>query len=163
MEGTIVSTDIPLTKAQPECTLGNFMADAMLISAKKIDPKTDGAIANQGGIRLTYINPGPITKGKIYELMPFDNMLAIVEVPGSIMQQFCDAIAARKGWPVSNIHFTIKDKKAINIMIGDQPMNEHRFYKIAINDYMARGGDNCYFLSPLIKKFTTVLLRDALI
>ncbi len=163
MQVIIGRTDTTLTKGQPECTLGNFMADAMLIAAKKIDPATEAAIANQGGIRLTYINAGPITRGKMYELMPFDNMLTIAEIPGTVLHQFCDGIATVKGWPVSNIHFIIKDKKAINIIVNGQPLDEHHTYKIAINDYMARGGDNCDFLNPLPKKFTTVFVRDALI
>src|SRR5687768_6678960 len=43
MQVVIGHTDIPLTKAQPESTLGNFLADATLIAAQKIDPKTVAA------------------------------------------------------------------------------------------------------------------------
>ena len=93
-------SDIPLTKAQPESTLGNFMADAMLVAGQRIDPDVVAAIGNYGGIRLPYIAPGPITRGKVYELMPFDNTLNIIEIPGAVLQQFCDAMAARKGWPM---------------------------------------------------------------
>ncbi|PZF72461.1 5'-nucleotidase C-terminal domain-containing protein [Taibaiella soli] len=163
MQVLIGRTDIPLTKAQPESTLGNFMADATLEAGKKLDPKTVAAVMNYGGIRINYINPGPITKGKIYELMPFDNMLTIVEMPGTAIQAFCDKMAVYKGWPVSNISFAIKDKKAINITIDGQALNEHIVYKIAVNDYIARGGDNCDFMVPLKKRHTTIFLRDILI
>ena len=37
MQVVIGYTDIPLTKAQPECALGNFMADAQMAAAKKLD------------------------------------------------------------------------------------------------------------------------------
>lgn len=163
MQVVIGRTDIPLTKAQPESTLGNFMADATLAAGKKLDRKTVAAVMNYGGIRLSYINPGVITKGKIYELMPFDNMLTIVEMPGTAVQAFCDKMAAYKGWPVSNISFTIKDKKATNITIDGQALNENLVYKIAVNDYVARGGDNCDFMVPLKKRYTTIFLRDILI
>lgn len=163
MQVVIGHTDIPLTKAQPESTLGNFMADAQLVAGRRIDPKVDASVVNYGGIRLTYINPGEITKGRMYELMPFDNMLCIVEIPGTVLKQFCDAMAMRKGWPVAGLTFTIRDKKAENIMVNGNPINDHLVYKIAVNDYTARGGDNCDFLVPLKKKYTSVFLRDALI
>jgi 2',3'-cyclic-nucleotide 2'-phosphodiesterase (5'-nucleotidase family) len=163
MQAVVGMTDIPLTKAQPECTLGNFLADAQLKAAQKIDPKVVAAIANQGGIRLTYIAPGNITREKIFELMPFDNMLTIAEISGADLQKFCDKIAAAKGWPVSGIRFMIKDKKAEQITINDQPLNNSLVYKIALNDYIANGGDNCTMLVRLKKKHTTVFIRDALL
>jgi 2',3'-cyclic-nucleotide 2'-phosphodiesterase (5'-nucleotidase family) len=156
-------TDIPLSKAQPESTLGNFVADATLAAAKKLDPKVVAAVSNYGGIRIPYISPGPITKGKIYELMPFDNMLTIIEIPGHILQQFCDSMAKRRGWPVSGISYTIKDRRAIDVYIGKTPINESLVYKIATSDYVAKGGDYCAFLQPLKKRHTTLFIRDALI
>lgn len=97
MRVVIGRTDIPLTKAQPESTLGNFMADAQLEAAQKLDSKVVASVVNYGSIRINYISPGEISRGKMYELMPFDNMLAIAEVPGSVLHQLCDLMAARKG------------------------------------------------------------------
>src|SRR5690348_13542561 len=39
MQVVIGHTDMPLTKAQPECTLGNFMADAQMQAAINMDSK----------------------------------------------------------------------------------------------------------------------------
>ena len=162
MQLIIGHTDIPLTKAQPESTLGNFVADAQLMAAKVIDAKTEISVSNYGGIRIPYVDPGPITRGKIYELMPFDNMLTILDVPGTVVKQFCDFIAARKGWPVSGITFTIKDKAAVDILVNGAPLDEHRYYKLATSDYVAKGGDNCDFLKDEKKRFTSIFIRDAL-
>ena len=163
MKVIVGHTDIPLTKAQPECTIGNFMADAQLMAARAIDPKTDAAIANYGGIRLPYIDPGPLTRGKMYELMPFDNVLTIVEIPGTVLKQFCDHMAKGKGWPVSGLSFIIKEKAADSILINGELLNEHHFYKVATSDYIAHGGDNCDFLSSSKKRVTSVFIRDAMI
>jgi len=163
MRVIIGSTDIPLTKAQPECTLGNFMTDAQLEAARRLDPQVVAAVTNYGSLRISYISPGAITRGKMYELMPFDNMLTIVEMPGSVLQQFCDAMAARKGWPVSGLQFVIKDKKAEHVLVDGKPLNGHIVYKIALNDYLARGGDDCGFLAPLRKRYTSIFVRDILI
>ncbi|HRO41678.1 MAG TPA: 5'-nucleotidase C-terminal domain-containing protein [Flavipsychrobacter sp.] len=163
MQTILGRTDIPLTKAQPESTLGNFMADAQMVAAKKIDNKVVGSVMNYGGIRLSYIAPGILTRGKMYELMPFDNMLTIVDVPGEVLKQFCNHMVRYKGWPISGISYVIKDKEATNILINGSPINDHIVYKIAMSDYIARGGDNCDFLSPLRKRFTTIFVRDAMI
>lgn len=163
MQVVIGYTDIPLTKAQPESTLGNFMADAQMVRARQLDNKVVASVANYGGIRLPYIAPGPLTKGKIYELMPFDNMLTIVEVPGSVLKQLCHHMARYRGWPVAGISFTIKNKEAVDVTVNGNPVNEHIVYKVAMSDYIARGGDNCDFLLPLRKKYTSVLVRDAMI
>lgn len=159
----IGKTDMPLTKAQPECTLGNFMADAQMVAAKKIDPKVVASVINYGGIRLSYIAPGDITRGKIYELMPFDNILAIVEVPGKVLRQFCSHMARYRGWPVTGIRYTIKDRDATDIFVNGEPLNDQLVYKVAMSDYIVRGGDNCDFLSFLKRKYTSVFVRDALI
>jgi len=163
MQVIIGRTDIPLTKAQPESTLGNFMADAQFLAAKKINSKVVGSVVNYGGIRLPYIAPGLLTRGKMYELMPFDNMLTLVDIPGEVLKQFCNHMARYRGWPVSGITYTIKNKEAINILVDGAPVNDHIIYTIAMSDYIARGGDNCDFLTSLRKKYTTIFVRDAMI
>jgi 2',3'-cyclic-nucleotide 2'-phosphodiesterase (5'-nucleotidase family) len=163
MQIIIGHTDMPLTKAQPECTLGNFMTDAQLEAAKRIDGKVVASIMNYGGIRTNYIAPGLITKGKLYELMPFDNMLTIVEVPGEILKTFCDHMAKYRGWPVSGISYIIKDGKATDVTINGSVVNDNIIYKVALNDYIAKGGDNCDFLIRLPKRYTNIFIRDILI
>lgn len=163
MNEVIGRADTTLTKKQPECTLGNFMVDAQLCSAQKIDPSVNISVANYGGIRLSYLSPGEIKLRNMYELMPFDNMLTIIEIPGSTFHKFCDHIAALGGWPVSGMSFVIKDKKAINIFISGKPLNEQATYKLAISDYIANGGDKCDFLKTAKQRSTDILIRDALI
>ncbi len=163
MQVVIGHTDIPLTKAQPESSLGNFAADAQMQVARRIDGRVAGSVVNYGGLQISYIAPGPLTKGKIYELMPFDNKLTIVEIPGETLKQFCDHMAKAKGWPISGINYIIKDNAAADIMINGQPLNNHIVYKIAVSDYVANGGDNCDFLRPLTKRHTNIFCRDAMI
>jgi 2',3'-cyclic-nucleotide 2'-phosphodiesterase (5'-nucleotidase family) len=162
MQAVVGHTDVPLTKAQPECLLGNFMADASLQAARKLNPKTDAAVMNYGGIRVPMIMPGAITRGKLFELMPFDNLLCIVDVPGTVLQQFCDQIAAARGWPVSGIRFVIRDRKATDVRVNGEALDPNRVYHIAVNDYLANGGDNCSFLRALPRLSSRRLLRDIL-
>jgi 2',3'-cyclic-nucleotide 2'-phosphodiesterase (5'-nucleotidase family) len=163
MDEVIGKADTTLTKQQPECTLGNFMADAQLWSARSADPTVKLSVANYGGIRISYLQQGPIKLRNMYELMPFDNTLCIVELPGSALQQLCDHMASLKGWPISGFSYVIKDKKATNILVNEKPLEENTVYKVVMSDYIANGGDNCAFLKPYKQKMTNILIREALI
>lgn len=162
MAEIIGRTEVTLTAAQPESNLGNFIADAQLITAKNIEPRTQISVFNFGGIRVPFIGKGDITKGKIYELMPFDNMLTIVEVPGSVLQQFCDHMIKRKAWPIAGFTYVIKDGNAVDIKVNGEPIKEHFIYRMATNDYLANGGDDCYFLSSLKRTNTGLFIRDVI-
>jgi 2',3'-cyclic-nucleotide 2'-phosphodiesterase (5'-nucleotidase family) len=60
---------VELKRAKPESTLGNFICDVILKEGQLYaDEQIDFAVYNYGGIRQEFINAGPITKGKIFEL-----------------------------------------------------------------------------------------------
>lgn len=163
MNEPIGATTVPLSKAQPESTLGNFVADAQLAGGKKMDRLVSISVVNYGGIRIPFVAKGAITKGKVYEIMPFDNTLTIIEIPGTILQQFCDHMAARKGWPISGFSYIIKEGKATDIVVNGAPLRLQAVYKLVTSDYVANGGDECDFLVPLKKYPSTIFLRDAII
>jgi len=152
-----------LEKKQPECTLGNFMSDAFFIMAKeKYNIQADAAFMNYGGIRLNELPAGNVTRGKIFELMPFDNLLVLQKLKGEILQQLLDLIAARGGWPVAGITMEIKDKKAVNVMIAGKPLDPGATYTTVNSDFIANGGDNAEMLRNIPKISNGYLLRDAI-
>lgn len=163
MSAIIGYSETPLTKNQPESTAGNFLADAQLEGAKILDPQVLASVMNYGAIRTNYIASGPIPLSSIYEIMPFDNMLTIVEIPGTVLQQFCDHMASKGGWPIAGMSYLIKNDKAINVRINNQPLNPNIIYKVALSDYLATGGDDCAFLEPLKKVSHSIFIRDLLI
>ena len=163
--GTIIGTvRESLEKGQPEGTLGNFMADAYLaMGSLQFDKRIDAAFVNYGGIRLQQVPAGPLTLGKIFELMPFDNVLVLQSISGVQLQSFLDLIAVRGGWPVAGIRFTIKDRKAVDIYIGEKPLQLQAQYWILNSDFVASGGDNAEMLKPIDQLSTGYLARKALI
>jgi 2',3'-cyclic-nucleotide 2'-phosphodiesterase (5'-nucleotidase family) len=164
MNTVIAVAATELEKKQPEGTLGNIMADAMLAKAKQgYKTPVDGAFFNYGGIRLTSIAAGNITRGKIFELAPFDNNIVIQKLSGKVLQEFLNHISEKGGWPVAGISWQIKNKAAINILINGQPITDTTVYTIAMVDYVANGGDDCIMLRPIPQKSTGYVLREALI
>jgi len=163
MNEVVGYAEMDLEKKQPESTLGNFISDAFLTMAKeKYNTQVDISFINFGGIRLTQLPAGNVTNGKIFELMPFDNLLILQKVKGDVLQQLLDLTAERGGWPMAGLAMQIKDNKAINVMIGGQPLDPNRNYTIANSDFIANGGDNADMLRPVPQISNGYLMRDAI-
>ena len=163
MNGVIATADVALEKKAAGGSLGNFMADAYFVMAKeKFGFPVDIAFMNYGGIRLTQLAAGPVTRGKIFELMPFDNMLIIQRMKGSQLKQLLDHIASRGGWPVAGMTMQMLDKKAVNIMIGGKPLDPDKIYITANSDFVANGGDDAFMLRSIKQENIGYLMRDAL-
>lgn len=160
--------DMLLEKKLPESTLGNFMADACFkMAEERYNTKINVAFVNYGGIRLSEIAKGNITKGQIYELMPFDNLLIIQKLKGSVLQEFLDLTAKQGGVPLSGMTMQIADlptgKKAVNVLIGGQPIDADAIYNVVNPDYVANGGDDASMLKNIPQISAGYLVRDALL
>ena len=163
MTSVVVTVASDLEKKQPEGTLGNMMADAMYTMAAEVyGIVPDIAFMNNGGIRLPIVKAGNITRGKIFELFPFDNILVLVTIKGYVLQQFLDHIAGRGGWPVAGMTMKIKNKKAVDVLINDRKLNPAASYTIALGDYTANGGDDASMLVGLPQQNKGYLMRDAI-
>jgi len=161
MNVVIGYNDTRLEKKREGNTLGFFITDAYLEMAKqKFDPKVDAAFMNSGGIRLPEMSPGAITQGKIFELMPFDNLMVLLKMKGSLLKQYLDTLAANEGVIESGITMQIVNKTAQQVLVGGKPLDLNGDYTIAHSDYVAMN-------SNLLKNINVItngyLLRDALI
>lgn len=165
MEEVIGHCSVSLRKELPESNLGNFFCDALMTEGALVSQESiDAAVQNYGGLRIPSIEPGPVTVGKIFELMPFDNMMVILDLPGAEVDSLCQAIAADEGWPVSKeIRFTIREGKAENIFIQGVPLNDQKLYRVLMPDYVANGYNRMYFLSDNRRENTGIFIRDAII
>lgn len=163
MNDVVGIAEISLDKKTPECTLGNFMVDAFYIMAnERYNTKVDAAFLNFGGIRLTQLPKGNITTGKIFELMPFDNLLILQKMKGAVLQQLLDLTAGKGGWPVAGITMQIKDKKAVNVTVGGRPLDPEATYTVVNSDFIANGGDNADMLRSIPQIANGYLMRDAI-
>jgi len=163
MQETIATSAMLMEKGQPESLLGNFIADALLEKGKEYShDSADFCIVNYGSLRIPSLPAGPITKGMIYELMPFDNFMVLMELNGNVVQQMLDVIASRGGWPVAGIKFKIGDKKSFDILIKNLPLQPDKIYRVVISDYLADGGDNLFMLRNEKRKNSGIFIRDVI-
>ena len=147
-----------------ESPLANFVADLQRERAsKEFKEPIALSVMTDGGLRAGFA-AGPITLGSVFELMPFENELVVLDAPGPVVQQLFD-YAAHIKMAVSGATYTVTfDGLPKDIRIGGQPfdVNQNRTWSIAISDYLASGGDNLLFFKTLTPRHTGILLRSAI-
>ena len=179
MNTVIGTAETDFIKVRPGGSLGNLVVDALFEKALEFDPKACNAICNYGGIRIAELPKGPITTGKIFELLPFDNELVLLSVTGDVLQKWVALMDSAGGWPIRKpIQFqksmdnqlyyndTLLVEKTngnLNLEIRRVPIHSDSLYVIATNDYIANGGDQCTFLKSSKCMHTGLLLRDVMI
>lgn len=152
-----------LYKKQPECGLGNFMADCLKWAvALDFKEKVDVAVINFGSLH-SHISKGDITIQSMYDLMPYNNQLVLLKVNGNLLHQLLDRAAYDGGWPCAGIEMKIKNREATDIIINGSPLNDTAMYSLATTDYLAGGGDGCSMLKKVFRQNTIYSYRDALI
>ena len=165
-EVLIVSAEeFPKERGIPETKLGNLVADLSLEIANKLYNPTDNhnidfCLLNNGGLR-TSLPKGEITRGKIFELMPFENELVVVTITKPNLVTLIEYLKSVGGQPISG-GLTIKSESGIADVVAD--WSNYRSIKILTSDYLANGGDNMnFFLNPIKIEPIGIKLRDAII
>jgi len=156
--------ELQIGRRQNETLLGNFVADISFARAKK-DFKfpIDLAFVTFGGLR-TSIPEGAIKVSDIFELMPFENEMVVLEVNADIIKQLFDYLADTRNMAISNSKVLIENNKVKDVLINGEPIDNQKIYYIATSDYLANGGDNMSFLSEAKKMtFLNVKVRDLII
>jgi len=152
-----------------ESSLGNLYADICYGIADSIFNSDTGhnidfALFNYGGIR-TVIPKGDVTVGNIFELMPFENKLVVVELTGKQTSDLFNYLNERRtAHPISNLKLELKDDRFENILIQDKPFDPSKNYYVLTHDYLQHGGDNMSFFKNPVSLFNTQYkVRDAII
>lgn len=147
--------------AQPECPMLNWASDALWECAKRAyDGKVDIAVVNVGGMRCEW-QAGPITRGHVFELMPFDNQLVVLTMKGSDLLELFQAFANYGGQGVAGMRMTAVDGKLAHVEIGGKVLNPKRSYTVATSDYLAGGADHMDALTKYVKCWNSELkIRD---
>lgn len=162
----IGTTSRELTKDRPEGTLGNFAADALLWAARRSsDSEVHFALTNNGGLRTT-VGPGDITVGRIFELMPFENMVTLLELTASQVDSLASQLARNGGDPVAgiNIVFDSDARALVETRIGGADVHPDSTYVLATSDYLANGGGPYEILWNVERRRDLpLLIRDAFI
>ncbi len=126
-----------------EIPLGNWQADVF----RKLT-NSDIAFQNAGGIRAD-LPEGKITMRHIYELAPFGNTIFTMKLTGVQIKDILEkSVSGKFGMlQVSGLKFKYdKSRKegdrVVEVVVGNKPVNLKKYYKVATNSFVAKGGDD---------------------
>ncbi|NLN60738.1 MAG: hypothetical protein GX147_08565 [Deltaproteobacteria bacterium] len=141
---------------------GRLVAESMLWKTRFLG--TRAALQNAGGVRCD-MPAGEITIGMVYEILPFDNTLHVIDLTGSQLHRTVEELIraqmrGRRGSGVytAGLTFHVKPgapfgKRVTGLRIrkdgdgGYERVRRNAVYRIAVQDYLARGGDGCKTLA----------------
>jgi len=145
-------TTLDKTHGKWQSALGNLMADASLHKANEVlikrgEKPADFAMLNFGGVR-SIIPEGKVTVRNAFEVMPFENEIAVVALKGEqVMELIRYFIAEKKAHPISGIYFEIRNGVAQNIHIAGKPFWVDGTYRVVTSDYLIQDGDRMDFFT----------------
>ncbi|HOW52389.1 MAG TPA: 5'-nucleotidase C-terminal domain-containing protein [bacterium] len=145
-----------------EAELGDTITDIM-----RTRTGADIAFVNGGGIRQG-LKKGLVTEKDIYSVFPFNDTIVVGQVTGNELQAIADLFVAKKVGSGGFLHFSgltlsANKGKVIEILINGQPLEKEKKYTIAMNSYLAGGGDGYTMLKDLRDKRFTGLSVPAVI
>ena len=153
-----------LTRGGAESTIGDLVANAMREGAQ-----VDVALANSGGLRAE-LAAGVVTRGMVYEVMPFDNTVVTLRLSGAELKQALeDGLRRQRVTQVSGIRFSFDSSlppgsRVTALTLADgRALDPGQDVTVAVNNFMADGGDEYNVLKLARDKLDTrVTVRQRL-
>jgi 5'-nucleotidase len=166
------SQALPVFLARPlrAPELSRLAAEAMRQSTH-----SDFALQNFEGIRAE-LPAGPVTYGRVFEVLPFDNGVVQLQLSGAQLQQLVGSVRRHAGRfgravfaglqePPGGPPSLTRPPPGLRTSKG-QPLEPDRLYTLATSDFLAEGGDAASALSSLPdgrKHYVGPAARQALI
>ncbi len=140
MGRVVARTHGEFTFGQPESTLGNLVSDMIRYRAShEMRQYVHVALIDMDSFQLEF-NEGLITLGELYEFMPFNSQLVVVEMKGDEVRKLADEIARKGGVPVSGLRMNILDDEAGSVLVNVESPDPGQTYLVATSSYIAGGG-----------------------
>jgi len=128
----------------------------------------DVALMNGGGIRSS-ISAGEVTLGDVISVLPFGNIVTVIEVTGADLYEMMEHGLSRLpeqhgGYPhiagmqaVVNRHAE-PGERVFRLRIGNRAVDPDATYQLVTNDFLAAGGDAYTMLEdkPVLAEFGTL-------
>jgi 5'-nucleotidase len=165
LDTRIGETRVPLDARNAALRTGETNAGNLIADVIRARLGADVAVMNGGGIRGNQLIPaGALTRKDVHALVPFLNVLVMLEVPGQVLLEVLERSVG--SYPqefggflqVSGLTLTFDPTRApgqrvVRVLVGGQPLDPQRRYTVAANNYTAAGGDGYAMLAtakPLV-------------
>ncbi len=152
-----------------ESPLGNLLADL----TREAVPGSDIAIVNGGALRAD-LPAGPLEYGQLYEVIPFDNLIARMRMTGAELRAALAVHLTHNAHglvSISGLKLSTRCAKTgleITLTRSDgRLINDQDVLQVAMSDYLATGGDGLFNVLKLAPERVHVeagrSFRDALV
>ena len=112
---------------------GDDMAEYNLVAdAVRASYKADFGMENMGGVRAPILR-GPITKGDLVTVDPFNNTVVLFKLTGKEIRQ----VLQRSTPAVSGIRYRVQNRELVEVTINGEPLDDARTYNGVTNSYFA--------------------------
>lgn len=180
-----ISADIENPSDSPEKPLGDLIADAQL---EGLAPADKGgaqiALMNPGGIRAGLVHKasgaegdGVVTYGEAFTVQPFTNMMNVVDLTGA---QLVTALKQQVSGPNQAVPKILQISKGLtytldmtktgadrvvdsSVKLGGVAIDPAKTYRVAMNEFLAGGGDGFAVLKEHKNKLVGASDLDVLI
>jgi len=128
--------------------VGRFVAEVM-----RGRVGADVALINGGAIRGNrVIPPGPLSRRDVVAMLPFGNTVALLEMDGgalrAILERSVEALPQPAGrfLQTAGLDYAVDaarppGSRVLTVSVGGAPLDPVRRYRVAVPDFLARGGD----------------------
>lgn len=156
-------------------SLGNFVTDALLSRARAALPNETitMAITNSGGLRKNTIAAGDIRTRDIYELLPFENALVVVDLTGEQLLRFLRVVVSQRDAQsgariVYRRNAAERTNEIVSVRLGnretEREIDPAAIYTIVTIDYLVNRGGNYSVLQEARRtRPLGVTMRDAVL
>jgi len=171
MQGKLAYTPKAMYKSDYDLNtpIGNMMADAVMEMANPVFQSRTGnsidvVLLNYGGIR-SGINAGDISTKTAYNIMPFENKVAVAAFTSSELRSLVEFLAQQKtAHPFSGLQIVLDAEGGLKTFTINGESIQQKTYYVATSDYLIKGGDNMkFFLSAENTEVLDYKLRDLFI
>jgi 5'-nucleotidase len=134
--------------------LGTYLAEVM-----RVRMGAHVGLLNGGAIRSNRMIPaGPVTRRDFRALLPFNNAIVLVEVTGTTLQATMERSVAAlprpagaylqtAGLTASVDTYRPVGQRVLRLEVGGEAVVDDGLYRVALPDYLARGGDGYTMLA----------------
>ncbi|MHA6196939.1 bifunctional metallophosphatase/5'-nucleotidase [Pseudomonas wadenswilerensis] len=139
-----------------ESPMGDLIADSQLAATRALGAQV--ALMNQGGMRMDItLDEGQeqVNYGQVATVQPFNNSLTLLTLSGAQLKELLEQQWQDGGMgfyplqPSASLTYRYDDSRpkgqrvlADSLMVDGQPVQAQQDYRIAMNSFLAEGGDN---------------------
>ena len=159
--GTIASDLTRAPNSAGESVLGNIVADATLDGAAAAGQNADVAFMNPGGIRADLLvaderAPRTVTFAEASSVLPFRNRVVVQTMTGRMLKEVLEEqfenvahgedemLSISRGFTYAYDRSAARSRRvdAQSMTLHGRPIAPDREYRVALNEFIAAGGDN---------------------